>query len=339
MANERNLTVARAGREALMWEMERDDSIIMMGEDVLKFGGVFGTADGFGDKFGADRIIDTPISETGFVGLATGAAVAGMRPVVELAFVDFIGVCYSAIINLAAKHYAMSNGQVKVPMTLMLGTGGCYNNGAQHSQSLHASLAHIPGMIIVAPSNAHDAKGLMASCVRSDNFTVWMAQKVTSGVGFFGSPIPTSVAAVPEEQYTIPFGEARIAKEGSDITMVGLSWTVHNCLEAAAILEKEDGVKAEVIDPRTLVPLDREAIIKSVRKTGKLLVADEDYQNCSFTSEVLAIIAEEDPTMLKAPAVRVANPDITIPYSRPLELEILPTTKRIVEAARKTLAH
>ena len=337
MSNERKLTVARAGREALMWEMQQDESIFMIGEDVLKFGGVFGTADGFGEMFGADRIIDTPISETGFMGLATGAAMAGMRPVVELAFIDFIGVCYNSIVNLAAKHYAMSNGQVKIPMVLMVGTGGGYNNGAQHSQALHACLAHMPGMIIVAPSNAYDAKGLMHSAVRSDNFVVYMGQKRTAGIGFLGTPIPTSIAAVPEEPYAIPFGVAKIAREGKDITLVGLSWTVHQCLQAADILEKEDGISAEVIDPRTLVPLDREAILKSVQKTGKLVVADEDYQSFSFTAEVIASVVERDPTALKAAPIRVANPDINIPFSRPLEQAILPTAARIVAAARTVL--
>lgn len=337
MATERNLTVARAGREALMWEMERNENIFMLGEDVLKFGGVFGTADGFGEKFGPSRVLDTPISETGFIGLATGAAIAGMRPVVELAFVDFIGVCYNAIVNLAAKHYAMSNGQINVPMTLMVGTGGGYNNGAQHSQALHATLAHIPGMVIVSPSNAYDAKGLMASCLRCDNFTVYMAHKMSSGIGYLGTSIKTSLSAVPEEQYTIPIGEAKVVREGKDITLVGLNYTVHTSLEAAEILEKEDGVSAEVIDPRTLVPLDRETIIQSVKKTGRLVVSDEDYKSFGFTSEVIATVAEVDVACLKAPVGRVANPDVTIPYSRPLEQAMLPTTKRIVAEARRVL--
>jgi len=338
MANERKLTVARAGREALMWEMQQDEKVFMIGEDVLKFGGVFGTADGFGDMFGPERVIDTPISETGFMGLATGAAMAGMRPVVELAFIDFIGVCYNSIVNLAAKHYAMSNGQMTVPMVLMLGTGGGYNNGAQHSQALHACLAHMPGMIIVAPSNAYDAKGLMHAAVRSDNFVVYMGQKRTAGIGFLGTPIPTSIAAVPEEPYEIPFGEAKIVREGKDISLVGLSWSVHECLKAAEILAKEDGVDAEVIDPRTLVPLDRDAIVKSVQKTGRLVVADEDYQSFSFTSEVITSVVERDPIALKAAPKRVANPDVSIPFSRPLELAVLPTAERIVQAARDVLA-
>ena len=337
-SNDRILSVARAGREAVMWEMKNDPSVFMLGEDVYAFGGVFGTADGLGEMFGPERILDTPISETGFIGLATGAATAGMRPIVELAFIDFIGVCFNAIVNLAAKHYYLSNGQMKVPMVLMLGAGGGYNNGAQHSQNLLATLAHMPGMIIATPSNAYDAKGLMHASIRSDNFVVYIAQKKTAGIGLLGSPIKTSMAAVPDEPYTIEFGKANIVQEGSDITFVGVGWTVHQCLDAAAQLQEEDGVSVEVIDPRTIVPLDRDAIFESVKKTGRLLVADEDYQSYGFTAEVLASIAERDPTVMKVPPVRVANPDVNIPYSRPMEQRILPTSSRIVAAAREMLS-
>jgi pyruvate dehydrogenase E1 component beta subunit len=329
--------MARAGREAVMWEMENDPSVFMLGEDVFKFGGVFGTADGLGEKFGPDRILDTPISETGFIGLATGAAIAGMRPIVELAFIDFIGVCFNAIANLAAKHHYLSNGQVKVPMVLMLGSGGGYNNGGQHSQALHATLAHMPGMKVVAPSNAYDAKGLMHAAIRSDDFVVYIGQKKTAGVGFLGTPIKTSMSEIPNEPYEIPFGEARIVREGNDVTIVAISWAVHQAIAAAEALAQE-GVNAEVIDPRTLVPLDRDAIIKSVQKTGRLVVADEDYQSFGFTSEVIASVVERAPDILKAPPIRVANPDVTIPFSRPMEQAVLPTTARIIDAVRKTLA-
>jgi pyruvate dehydrogenase E1 component beta subunit len=337
MSNERILTVARAGREAVMWEMQNDPSVFMLGEDVYAFGGVFGTADGLGEMFGPERILDTPISETGFIGLATGAASAGMRPIVELAFIDFIGVCFNAIANLAAKHHYLSNGQMKIPMVLMLGAGGGYNNGAQHSQNLLATLAHMPGMVIATPSNAYDAKGLMHAAIRSDDFVVYVGQKRTAGIGLLGSPIKTSMAAVPDEPYEIPFGEARIVREGTDITFVGVGWTVHQCLEAADILESEDGVSVEIIDPRTIVPLDREAFLTSVRKTGRLLVADEDYQSYGFTAEVITSVVERDPSALQAAPVRVANPDTNIPFSRPMEQRILPTSKRIVEAARAML--
>jgi pyruvate/2-oxoglutarate/acetoin dehydrogenase E1 component len=337
MSNTRKLTMARAGREAVMWEMQHDERVFMLGEDVFKFGGVFGTADGLGEMFGSDRILDTPISETGFIGLATGAAIAGMRPIVELAFVDFIGVCFNAIVNLAAKHHYLSNGQVKVPMVLMVGSGGGYNNGGQHSQALHACLAHMPGMKVVAPSNAYDAKGFMHAAVRSDDFVVYIGHKRTSGVGFFGKPIPGSMSDIPDEPYTLPFGEARVVKEGSDVTIVAISWAVHQAMEAAELMEKE-GVSVEVIDPRTLVPLDRDSILKSVEKTGRLIVADEDYQSFGFTSEVIASVVERNPSALKVAPIRVANPDVTIPYSRPMEQRILPTTARIVEAIRKVMS-
>ena len=337
MSSERTLTVARAGREAVMWEMQNDPSVFMLGEDVFAFGGVFGTADGLGEMFGPDRILDTPISETGFIGLATGAAMAGMRPIVELAFVDFIGVCYNAIVNLAAKHYYLSNGQVKVPMVLMLGSGGGYNNGAQHSQSLLASLAHMPGSVVVTPSNAYDAKGLMHSAIRSDDFVIYSGQKKVAGVGMLGTPIKTSMSVVPDEPYTIPFGVANIIQEGTDLTMVGVSWTVHQCIEAAERLQSEHNVSVEIIDPRTVVPLDRDAIFDSVKKTGKLLVADEDYQSFGFTGEVIASVVERDPSVLSCAPVRVANPDLNIPYSRPMELRVLPTADRIVEESKKML--
>ncbi|MCL2915491.1 alpha-ketoacid dehydrogenase subunit beta [Shewanella corallii] len=337
MTSSRTLTMARAGREAVMWEMEQDPRVFMLGEDVYKFGGVFGTADGLGEMFGADRILDTPISETGFIGLATGAAIAGMRPIVELAFIDFIGVCYNAIVNLAAKHHYLSNGQVKVPMVLMLGSGGGYNNGGQHSQALHACLAHMPGMKVVAPSNAYDAKGFMHAAIRSDDFVVYIGHKKLSGVGFFGKPIPGTMSEIPSEPYTLPFGEAKVVREGIDATIVAISWTVHQALDAAEKLAHE-GIDVEVIDPRTLVPLDRESILKSVAKTGHLIVADEDYQSYGFTAEVIASVAELDPTVLKSAPVRVANPDVTIPYSRPMEQHILPTSQRIQEAVRRVLS-
>ena len=338
MTQERKITMARAGREAVIWEMENDPGVFMIGEDIAGMGGVFGTADGLAAKFGRERVVDTPISETGFIGLATGAAMDGMRPIVELAYVDFIGVCYNAIVNLAAKSHYMSNGEVKVPMVLQVGTGGGYSNAAQHSQCLHAALAHMPGMKVVMPSNAYDAKGMMHQAIRDDNFVVFMIHKATAGVAWLGKHIETTITHVPNEPYTVPFGEAKIYQEGTDITLVGLGWSVHQALQAARTLEEEDGVSCEVIDIRSLVPLDRETIFNSVKKTGRLVVADEDYLSYGVTGEILATIAEKDPSVLKAPAARVAIPDVSIPYSRPMEQYILPTKSRITEAARKVLA-
>ena len=336
MSSQRTLTMARAGREAVIWEMQRNPKIFMIGEDIARFGGVFGTADGIAKLFGEERVIDTPISETGFIGLATGAAMAGMHPIIELAYVDFIGVCYNAIVNFAAKTHYMSGGQYKVPMVLMTGTGGGYNNAAQHSQCLHATLAHMPGLKVVYPSNAYDAKGMMHSALRDENFVVFLIHKATAGIGFLGKPIPTTMSIVPDEAYTVPFGKVAVTREGKDITLVGVGWTVHQCLEAAEALSQA-GVSAEVIDLRSLVPLDRDGVFASVQKTGRLVVAEEDYLSYGVTGEIVAIVAERDPRVLKAPARRVAFPDIPIPFSRPMEDFALPFADKIVAAARSIL--
>lgn len=332
VSNSRTLTMARAGREAVMAEMRKDSNIFVIGEDIAKLGGVFGTTVGMAEEFGAHRVIDTPISETGFIGIASGAAMAGMRPVVEIAFVDFIGVCFNAIFNFAAKTHYMSGGLYKMPMTMMIGYGGGYNDAAQHSQCLTATLAHVPGIRIVAPADAYDAKGLMHTCLRDDNLTVWMVHKAIWGLGWLGTAIKTALAEVPEEEYTIPFGKARIWRQGGDVTLVGYGITVHHALAAAAVLEKH-GISAEILDLRSIVPLDREAIFNSVAKTGRLIVADEDYMNCGLTAEVLAVVAERDPRVLKAPAVRIAYPDVPVPFSRPMENFCLPLPDKIVAAA------
>jgi pyruvate/2-oxoglutarate/acetoin dehydrogenase E1 component len=332
----RILTICRAQREALDWEMQHDPRVFMVGEDISGFGGVFGTADGLGDKFGHDRVIDMPISETGFIGMATGAAMEGMRPVIELAYVDFIGVCYNSIVNYAAKTHFMSGGQLKVPMVLLTGTGGGYSNAAQHSQCLHATLAHMPGLKVVSPTNAYDAKGMMHAAIRDDNFVVFLVHKGASGVGFMGPVIKTTLNEVPTEDYTVPFGKIRVYREGSDVTLVGVGLAVHHALQAADELAK-DGVSAEVVDLRSLVPLDRDGIMASVRKTGRLVVVDEDYQSYGVSGEVIASVVERDPTVLKAPARRVCVPDVSIPFSRPLENFVLPLPGRIVAAVRSVM--
>lgn len=333
---ERTLTMARAGREAVIAEMRKDPNMFVIGEDIAKLGGVFGTTVGMADEFGAARVIDTPISETGFIGIATGAAMAGMRPIVEIAFVDFIGVCFNQIFNFAAKTHYMSGGRFKVPMTMMIGYGGGYNDAAQHSQCLLATLAHVPGIKIATPADAYDAKGLMHTCLRDDNLTLWMVHKAIWGLGWLGTALKTAQCVVPEEEYAIPFGQARIWREGTDVTLVGYGITVHHSLQAAEKLAAE-GISAEVLDLRTLVPLDRDAIFKSVAKTGRLVVVDEDYMNCGITAEVLAVVAERDPGVLKARAVRIANPDVPIPFSRPMENFCLPDAQKIVSAVREVL--
>ncbi|MCK9506659.1 MAG: alpha-ketoacid dehydrogenase subunit beta [Porticoccaceae bacterium] len=332
-ASSRVMTCARAQREALEWEMTHDKSVFMLGEDVYGMGGVFGTADGLGAKFGKERILDTPISETGFIGMAAGAAIAGMRPVIELAYVDFIGVCYNAIVNYAAKTRYMSGGQLNVPMVLLTGTGGGYNNAAQHSQCLHATLAHMPGVKVVCPTNAYDAKGMMHQAIRDDDFVVYLMHKGAAGVGWMGPTVKTTLAEVPQNDYTVPFGKVKVYREGTDVTIVGVGLSVHHALEAAEELAKE-GISAEVVDLRSLVPLDRDGIMESVSKTGRLIVADEDYMSYGVSGEVIASVVERDPTVLKAPPSRVCVPDVPIPYSRALENYVLPLTGRIADAAR-----
>lgn len=335
-ASNRILTMARAQREAVEWEMAHNENVFMIGEDVYSMGGVFGTADGLGARFGAERIINTPISETGFIGLATGAAMAGMHPIVELAYVDFIGVCYNQIVNFAAKSHYMSGGQVKVPMVLLTGTGGGYNNAAQHSQCLHATLAHMPGIKVVYPSNAYDAKGMMHSALRDDNFVVFLVHKGTAGLGWVGPIVKTALSEVPVEDYTVPFGKVAVTREGADVSIVTLGMGVHQALMAAETLAGE-GVSVEVVDLRSLVPLDREGIIRSVRKTGRLVVVDEDYQSFGVSGEVIATVVEKDPRMLHSPPVRVCMPDIPLPFSRVLENHVLPLAGRIVDGVRAAM--
>lgn len=337
MSDLRTLTIGRAVREAVHHEFEHNPDVLMMGQDIFKMGGVFGTAEGLGEKYGAERVIDTPISETAVVGAAAGAAMAGLRPIVDFAYVDFVGVCFNAIVNYAAKTHYMSGGQYKMPMVLLLSTGGGYSNGAQHSQSLHGTLAHMPGAKVVCPTNAYDAKGMMHTALRGDDFVIFMSSIATVGMMMLGTPIPGTLSEVPEEAYEVPFGEARIYREGTDITLVGTGVNVHQCIEVADILDKE-GVSCEVIDPRTLVPLDRDAIFNSVKKTGRLVVTDEDYLSYGVTGEIIASVVERDPTVLKAAPKRVASPDAPIPFSRPLEEHFLPSVARILEAARATLS-
>jgi pyruvate dehydrogenase E1 component beta subunit len=305
-----------------------------MGEDVGPYGGIFGSTGGLFEEFGTTRIIDTPISETGFIGAGIGAAVEGMRPVVELMFVDFFGVCFDQIYNHMAKIHYESGGNVKVPMVLMMAVGGGYSDAAQHSQCLWASFAHMPGMKVVAPSNPYDAKGLMISAIRDDNPVIFMFHKGVMGLPWMAKN-PRSIGPVPEEEYTVPIGKAAIAHEGSDVTVVSISMSVQHCLDVAEELEGD--VSVEVLDLRSLVPLDREAILASVAKTGRLVIVDEDYKSFGMSGEVIATIADHDPSMLKAPVQRVCYPDVPVPYARVLEYEVLPTRDKIKAAIAKVM--
>jgi pyruvate dehydrogenase E1 component beta subunit len=319
--------------EAIELEMERDPSVFYLGEDVGAYGGIFGSTTGLLEKFGPQRIIDTPISESAFIGLAIGAAVEGMRPIAELMFADFMGVCLDQIYNHMAKIHFESGGNVRVPMVLTTAVGGGYSDAAQHSQCLWGTFAHLPGMKVVVPSNPYDAKGLMTSAIRDDNPVVYMFHKGVMGLAWMAKNA-RATADVPIGAYTVPIGEANVVRSGSDVTVVTLSLSVHHALDAAESLAGQ-GIDAEVIDLRSLVPLDREAILRSVSKTGRLVVVDEDYQSFGLSGEVVATITDVDPGMLRAPVARVANPDVPVPYAHSLEYAVLPRQERIEAAIHR----
>ena len=336
MTTERILTMAQAISEAIAQEMTRDSTVFVMGEDIGSYGGIFGATGGLLDKFGKERVMDTPISETAFIGAATGAAAAGLRPVVELMFVDFFGVCMDQIYNHLAKNTYMSGGHVKLPVVLTTAIGGGYGDAAQHSQCLYSTFAHMPGIKVVVPSNAYDAKGLMTAAIRDDNPVMFMYHKGIMGLPWM-SYLEGSSNVVPEEAYTIPLGQAKVMQEGADLTIVSLSQMVQKAMLAAQALQGQS-IHAEVLDLRTLVPLDKEAILKSVRKTGRLLIADEDYLGFGLSGEIAALIAENlDTVSLKAPVMRLAVPNVPIPYSRPLEQFVIPQVADIVQAAQALL--
>jgi pyruvate/2-oxoglutarate/acetoin dehydrogenase E1 component len=337
MTTTRKLTMAQAISEAIAQEMARDPDVFVMGEDIGKYGGIFGATGGLLEKFGKDRIMDTPISETAFIGTAIGAAAEGMRPIAEIMFVDFFGVCMDMIYNHMAKNTYMAGGNIRLPMVLMAATGGGYNDAAQHSQCLWSTFAHMPGMKVVVPSNAYDAKGLMTQAIRDDNPVMFLFHKGIMGLPWM-SYFEGSTTEVPTEAYTIPFGQARVVREGSDVTIVTLSQMVQKAVLAANELASE-GISAEIVDLRTLVPLDRATVLQSVRKTGRLLVADEDYLSFGLSGEIAALIAENlDSVVLKAPVRRLAVPDVPIPFSRPLEQFVIPQVQHIATAARQLMS-
>lgn len=333
----RKLSVAKAIVEAIATEMDRDPTVFVMGEDVGKYGGVFGETAGLIDRFGPDRIIDTPISETGFIGAAAGAAIEGMRPIVELMFVDFFGVCMDQIYNHMAKIHFLSGGNIRVPLVLMTAVGGGYSDAAQHSQCLWGTFAHLPGMKVVVPSSPADAKGMMIAAIRDDNPVVYMYHKGIMGLSWM-SKTSRAIGPVPREPYEIELGKANVVRPGRDISIVTLSLSVHHALDVADELAN-DGIDCEVVDLRSLVPLDTETILESVSKTGRLLVVDEDYESFGLSGEVIARVTERDPMLFRAPPARVCVPDGSLPYARPLEMAVLPTPERIraavVEMMRK----
>lgn len=328
----RKLPMYKAISEAISLEMEKDNNVFVMGEDIGIYGGIFGATNGLLEKFGSERVKDTPISESAFIGAALGAAAKGMRPIVELMFVDFFGVAMDQLYNHIAKVHYMSDGQVKMPVVIMTAMGGGYGDAAQHSQCLYSLFAHIPGLKVVIPSNSYDAKGLMASAIRDNNPVMYFFHKGIMGLGWV-TPLDEAIKEVPEEAYTIPFGKANIVKEGNDITIVTVAKMVYEALWAAKELEKE-GINAEVIDLRTLVPLDKETVINSVKKTGRILVVDEDYKSYGMSGEIITSVVEHMGDKFKSLPKRLTYPDIPIPYSRALEKFALPDKEKIINIVK-----
>jgi pyruvate dehydrogenase E1 component beta subunit len=320
----RELTLGEAVREALAEEMRRDPRVFIMGEDVAEAGTPFKVLSGLVEEFGKSRVLDTPISEPGFTGIAVGAAMTGMRPVVDIMFGDFLTLTMDQLVNQAAKVHYMSGGAWKVPMVLRTTLGGGRRSAAQHSQSLHAWMSHIPGLKVVLPSTPYDAKGLMKTAIRDDNPVVFFEDKM-----MFKSKGP-----VPLEEYTIPFGVADIKREGEDITIVATSSMVQVALGAAALLE-EIGISAEVVDPRTTWPLDEKTLIESAKKTSRAIVVDEGYEKYGVTAEIASVIATGAFYDLDAPVQRIGAMHVPIPFSPPLEDATIPTEQQVFEAARK----
>jgi len=319
----REITFAEAVREALAEEMRRDPTVFIIGEDVAAAGTPFKVLSGLVQEFGKERVIDTPISEAGFTGLAVGAAMTGMRPVVDIMFGDFLTLVMDQLANQAAKVHYMSGGKLKVPMVMRTTMGATRRSAAQHSQSLHVWPSHIPGLKVAIPSTPYDVKGLLKTAIRDDNPVVIIEDKMMFKMK----------GAVPVEEYTIPFGVADIKRTGSDITIVATSSMVQVALGAAKLLEA-DGISAEVIDPRTLYPLDKSALIESTKKTGRAIVVDEGYERYGVTAELASVIADGAFYYLDAPVKRMGAMDVPVPFSPVLEDLTVPTEQSVAKMAR-----
>lgn len=317
------VTFLEAIRAGLMEEMERDPSVVMLGEDIGVYGGAFKVTAGMLERFGWERVIDAPISETGIVGAAVGMSYLGLRPVAEMQFIDFIACCFNQITNFVAKsHYRCS---MPVPMVLRGPSGGGVHGGPFHSQNPEMYFVHTPGLKVVYPATPYDAKGLIKSAVRDNNPVLFFEHK------FLYRRIKEEI---PDEEYTVPLGTAIVKREGKDLTILTYAAMLHTSLDAAAELAKE-GIDAEVIDLRTLLPLDREAIVQSVKKTNKLLVVHEDTRTGGIAGEIAAIVCEEAFEDLDGPIMRVTSLDTPVPYSPPLEERFLPNVQKIARAARE----
>ncbi len=324
---QRELTFAQAVREALAEEMRRDSRVCIFGEDVAEAGTPFKVLSGLVEEFGPSRVIDTPISEAGFTGVGVGAAMTGLRPVVDIMFGDFLTLTMDQMVNQAAKVHYMSGGTWKVPMVLRTTLGATRRSAAQHSQSLHAWLSHVPGLKVAMPSTPYDAKGLLKTAIRDENPVVFFEDKMMYKLK----------GPVPSEDYTIPFGVADVKRVGRDITIVATSSMVQVALGAAELLEKA-GISAEVIDPRTTWPLDEKTLVESAKKTSRVIVVDEGYARYGVTGEIAAVIAEGAFYNLEAPVKRIGAMHVPIPFSPPLEDATVPSEQSVSEAARALCA-
>ena len=331
----RKISFKEAINEALDQEMTRDPSVIVMGEDIVggsgapgeddAWGGVLGITKGLYAKHG-DRLMDTPLSESAYIGAAVGASTCGLRPVAELMFLDFLGVCFDQIFNQAAKFRYMFGGKAETPVTIRAMVGAGFRAAAQHSQMLTPIVTHIPGLKVVCPSNAYDAKGLLIQSIRDNDPVIFCEHK-----NLYAHEVD-----VPEESYTIPFGEANIVREGADVTIVAYGMMVHRASEAAAVLAK-DGIECEIIDLRTLSPIDTDSIIESVENTGRLVCVDEANPRCSIASDISATVSQEAFSSLKAAPQLVTAPHTPVPFSPALEDLYIPSAERVVDAVRKTM--
>lgn len=331
---ERELNFGQALNEAMSMEMRRDPNVVLMGEDVAggagvehlegdeAWGGVLGVTKGMVKEFGRERVIDTPISESGFIGAAVGAAVTGLRPIAEMMFVGFMGVCFDQILNQGAKLRYMFGGKAKVPLVIRTLCGGGYRAAAQHSQVLYSLFTHVPGLKTIVPSSPYDAKGLLISAIRDDDLVIFF-EDITLGA---------MKGPVPEDDYTIPLGKAEIKRPGTDVTVVAIGKMVHHAMTAAEELD-EQGKSAEVIDPRTLSPFDEDAVLASVEKTGRLVIVDESHPRCNVATDIAALVADKGFDFLNAPIKTVAAPHTPVPFSPPLEDHYLPGPQKIRDAA------
>jgi pyruvate dehydrogenase E1 component beta subunit len=323
----RKITYREALREALREEMRRDSSVFLLGEDIGRYwGGAFKVTDGLAEEFGDERVRDTPISESTIVGTGVGAAITGMRPIAEIMFGDLTALAMDQIANQAAKIRYMFGGQASCPLVIRTPFGAGVNIASHHSQSLEAWFMHVPGLQVVVPSTPYDAKGLLKTAIRGSNPVFFCEHKLLYPVE----------GEVPEEEYTIPFGVAEVKTKGSDVTVVATMYMVHKALNAASKLG-EEGVSVEVIDPRTLTPMDKNTIVESVKKTGRLVIVSEDCKTGGVSAEIASVVAEEAIDYLDAPVKRVAGADTPIPFSPPLEQYVVPNEKAIIKAVREVV--